>query len=161
MVTKGNYTSLPMLSKKIKVCFGWDESPPTNHVVSCKSLRNKGLHTYLGMVGYCMKDNGEECLEFVHTTVTMEDMNEDKMEYAKFGKVGLKNHANLSHSNILRKAHQWDHFFMKKHLGVSLYSTLFYMWIKGNSTTWGVSIEIHGYEYEEFGFHMEENDESS
>lgn len=67
MVTKGNYTSLLVLNKKTKVCFGWDESHATSHVVSCKCLRNEGLHTFLGMVGYCMKDNGEECLEFVHT----------------------------------------------------------------------------------------------
>jgi hypothetical protein len=82
-----------------------------------QELEDKGLHTYLGMVGYCMKDNGEECLEFVHTNVSMEDTNEGKMEYAKFEKVGLNNHANLSHSNILRKAHQWDNFFYEKTLG--------------------------------------------
>lgn len=28
----------------------------------CKMLRDEGLHTFLGMIGYCMKDNGEEHL---------------------------------------------------------------------------------------------------
>lgn len=60
------------------------------HTVYCKWLRNDGLHTFLGMVGYCMKKNGEEHLEFVHLHVLVEDMNDDKMEYAKFGKVDLK-----------------------------------------------------------------------
>lgn len=78
----------------------------------------------------------------------------------KNGKVGLNNRANLSLSNILQKAHQWARLRMWKHLGVSLHSTLFYMWKRGNSTTWGDSVEIHGYGCEEFGFHMEENDES-
>lgn len=64
--------------------------PPMDHMVYCKWLRNDGLHTFLGMVGYCMKNNGEEHLEFVHLNVLVEDMNDDKMEYAKFGKVDLK-----------------------------------------------------------------------
>lgn len=57
---------------------------------------------FLGMAGYCMKDIGEENFEFVHHNVFANNMNEGKLEYAKFIKVSLKNHASLSHSNILR-----------------------------------------------------------
>ena len=60
MVVTENFTSLPVLTKKIKVCLGWDESPPTGNVVSCKKLKDEGLHTIKGMIGYCMEDNGEE-----------------------------------------------------------------------------------------------------
>lgn len=49
-----------------------------------------------------MKDNGEEHFEFVHRNVSAEDMNDGKMEYTKFGKVGLNNCVILSHSNILQ-----------------------------------------------------------
>ena len=80
MIMKGNYISLLVSNKKIKVCFGCDES----HVVSCECLRNEDLHTFLGMVGYCMKDNGEERLEFVHINCVHEELNEGKMEYAKW-----------------------------------------------------------------------------
>lgn len=70
MVVKGNFTSLVVLNKNIKVCLGWDASPMTGHVVSCKKLRDKGLHcTFLGMVGYCVKENGEEHFEFMHRIV--------------------------------------------------------------------------------------------
>lgn len=48
-----------------------------------------------------MKDNGEEHFEFVHCNVSAEDMNDGKMEYTNFGKVGLNNCVILSHSNIL------------------------------------------------------------
>ena len=50
-----------------------------------------------------MKVNGEEHFdfEFVHHKVFAPDMNGGKMEYAKCGKVGLKNRVSLSHSNIL------------------------------------------------------------
>lgn len=66
MVMKGNFSSLLMLNKKIKVCLDWDLNPPMGHVVSCKDLRDESLHTFKGMVGYCMKDNGEEHFDFIH-----------------------------------------------------------------------------------------------
>lgn len=54
-------------------------SPPTGHVVSCKKLRDEGLHTLLGRVGHCMKDNGGEHIEFVHNNVLVDDMNNGKI----------------------------------------------------------------------------------
>ena len=47
--------------------------------------------------------NGEEHIEFEHHNVSSNGMNEGKWEYAKFGKVGLKNQIGLSHRNILQK----------------------------------------------------------
>ena len=61
----------------------------------------------------------------------------------KFGKVGLKNHVSLSHSNILQKAHQWAQFCMEKYLGVSLLDTLFYMCKSGQfypNSTWVIPL---------------------
>jgi hypothetical protein len=66
MVMKGNFSSLLMLNKNIKVYLDWDLNPPMSHVVSCKDLRDESLHKFKGMVGYCMKDNGEEHFEFIH-----------------------------------------------------------------------------------------------
>ena len=65
MVVKGNFSSPLVLKKKIKVGLGWDKSPPTGHVVSCKKWRDESLHTFLGMVGYCLEDNKEEHFEFL------------------------------------------------------------------------------------------------
>ena len=79
------------------------------------------------MIGYCTKDNMEECFEFVHHNVYANDMNERKMEYAKSEKVGSNNHVSLSHRNILQMAHQWPRFLMKKCLGVTLPGTLYHM----------------------------------
>jgi hypothetical protein len=59
------------------------------HIVPCKRLKDDGLHTFLGTIGYCMKDNGKEHIEFVHHIP--DDMNEGKMEYVKFKKAGLNN----------------------------------------------------------------------
>jgi hypothetical protein len=49
---EGNFNSLLVLNRKIKVCMGWDVSPPMGHVVSCKKLRDKGLNTFKGIIGY-------------------------------------------------------------------------------------------------------------
>lgn len=59
MVAKGDFNSLPMLNKKIKVALGWDAEPCVGHVVPCKKLRDEGLHIFCGygrvLWGYCMK----------------------------------------------------------------------------------------------------------
>ena len=87
MMVKGNFTSLLVLNKEIKVRLGWNVSPPTNQVISCKKLRDEGLHTLLDMMGYC---NDEELFEFVQHDVLMEDMNDGKMEYVKFWEGGFE-----------------------------------------------------------------------
>lgn len=58
-------------------------------------------------MGYCMKKNDDEHFRFVHLNVSTNDMNEGKLEYAKFKKIGLNNCVCLSHTNILQSAHQW------------------------------------------------------
>ena len=82
----GGFTNLLVLNKKIKGCLGWDENPPTGHVVSCKKLRDWGLHTFKGMIGYCMKDN----VCWPRTQLTKQ------LEYVMFRKIGLNNQVSLS-----------------------------------------------------------------
>lgn len=80
VMVKGNFSSFPVLSKKIELCLGWDECPLMGHDISCKRLRDEGLHTSLGMVGYCRKVNGKKHFEFVHHNVSIHDMNNGKLE---------------------------------------------------------------------------------
>lgn len=115
MVMKGNFSS--------QVYLGWDERPPMGRVVASKRLRDEGLHTFLGMVGYCTKDSKEKHFELVHRNVIADDMNEGKMKHVEFEKVGLNNHVSLSHSNILQSAHQHALLRMRKHLGATLANT--------------------------------------
>ena len=67
-----------------------DESPPIGHSISCKSLRNEGLHIFRDIIKYCMKDNGEKHFEFAR--VSTKDMNDGTVEYMKFEKVHLNNY---------------------------------------------------------------------
>lgn len=68
------------------MAFGWDQIPPTWHVVSYKQLRDKELHTFHKMVGNCTKDNGEDHIEFAQHNAFVDDMNEAKMEYVNLGR---------------------------------------------------------------------------
>ena len=151
MAVKGNFANLVVLNKKIKVCLGWDERPPTSCVVSCKKLRDEGLHTFKGVIGYCMKDNGEESFEFVHHNISAEDMNDGKLEYVKLGKVGLNNRVSLPHSDVLQRAHQRVRFHMTKHLGVALPGTLYHMCKNGQfypNPTWVILLRSTGIDVE-------------
>lgn len=77
-----------------------------------QEVEDEGLHIFLVMVGYFMKDNGHEHFEFVHRIVSAEDMNEGKLEYVKFGKVGLNKRVSPPHINILQRMHQWARLCM-------------------------------------------------
>lgn len=60
-----------------------------------------------------MKDNGEKHFELVHHNVSVNEMNNRKSEYIKFGKVNLNNQVSLSHNKTLQIAHQWAHCRVK------------------------------------------------
>ena len=120
MIVKGNFSGLLVLNKKVEGLFGIRCESSNGHVVSCKKLMNEDLHTFKGMIGYYMKDNGEDHFEFVHHNVWADGIYDGKMEHAKCSKVGSNNRVNLCHSNVLQYAHQWAHSHMKKYLGVTL-----------------------------------------
>lgn len=52
-----------------------------------------------------MKDNWEEHFEYVHHNISLDDMNEEKLECAKFRKIGLNNYVRqlCLHNNILQR----------------------------------------------------------
>lgn len=56
------------MNKRIRVALGWEDVSLIGHVVSRNKLRYEGLYTFLGMVGYCMKDNGKIILGLSSTT---------------------------------------------------------------------------------------------
>ena len=163
MVVKGNLKSFLVLTKKIKVCLGWDESHPTDHVVSCKKLKDEGLHTYRGMLKYCMKDNGDAHFEFVHHNVLAEDMNDGKLEYVKLNKVGMNNCVSLSHSNILQRVSSMGWILYDEAFGGHSYED-FVSHVQGRSilpqSDMGDTIEVCRDGCEACGLLMENYDES-
>ena len=62
MVCRLFTSSATMVSKKLKYYLGWEDPKkvPTGHHILTKALQNQGLHTYTGMLGYCIKDKGKD-----------------------------------------------------------------------------------------------------
>jgi hypothetical protein len=63
---------------------------PAGATVMCKTLRNTGLHTFSGMIGYCMKDEGLEHYQVGRHNVTDAEMEGAKEQYIKYGAGPLK-----------------------------------------------------------------------
>lgn len=49
------HSIIAIISKLIKNFLGWDVSPRVGAVVMCHASCYKGLHTFLGMLDYCLK----------------------------------------------------------------------------------------------------------
>ncbi len=43
------------------------------------------MHTYVGMIGYCLKDQGEDHFQFCHMNINAQEMQERVNEYVKYG----------------------------------------------------------------------------
>jgi hypothetical protein len=115
-----------MVSKLIRTYLGWnkDQNPPTGHHVLMKALRNTGLHTYVGILGYCLKDKGKIHFQCVHRNVTPEEIIEGEEEYVKHGTPFAKSKIVLTHKNLLERAATYCMYKLRKQLGSTLPSTL-------------------------------------
>lgn len=66
--------SMIAISRVIKEYLGWDKNVPVGGVVMCRSLKNTGLHTFHGLIGYCMKDLDENHFQMVDHNLAAEDI---------------------------------------------------------------------------------------
>lgn len=71
-----------------------------------KGLTGKGLHTELGMIGYCLKDAGRPGFDArMSESITQEVKDAARNQYLLYGNVTSKGRAALSPRNILEKAY--------------------------------------------------------
>ena len=63
------------VSRILKKYLGWDIQKLAARIVMCKALSNKGLHTFHGLIGYCMKDAQQDHFQTIDHNVTAEDIN--------------------------------------------------------------------------------------
>ena len=116
------------MGKLVKVYLRWDkgEAPSGSHVL-VKRLSGVGLHTYVGMLGYCIKDKGEDHFEVVHNNITDEDLIAGLEEYVKFGTPFAKNKVVLTSKNLLERCLCYLQYRMKSQLGSTLPGVLLHM----------------------------------
>ncbi|KAL2610821.1 hypothetical protein R1flu_022513 [Riccia fluitans] len=62
-------SSTRILKREIKEVIGWESNPPVGGSMCLKSLRDKGLHTIIGLIGYCPKDEGCHISNFTIKTL--------------------------------------------------------------------------------------------
>ncbi len=56
----------------------------------CKLLKGVGMHTYVGMIGYCLKDQGEKHFQFYHKNVNSKHIQEKVDEYVNMDLVFVR-----------------------------------------------------------------------
>jgi hypothetical protein len=101
IVCKLNISSLT-LNQAVKCQFEWNDpvKTPIGHVVDHTLLGGQGLYTFVGLVGYCLKDAGEEHFKVIDLNVSNVEMNVGIDEYMKFGTTSTKKHVALSNLYI-------------------------------------------------------------
>ncbi len=76
------------------------------------------------MIGYCLKDQGEEHFQFCHRNVSLEQMQEGVDEYVKYGACFCKNKIYLTQNNIMERVATFCKYNMKKKIGSILLGVL-------------------------------------
>ena len=130
-----------MVSKLIKSYLGWNDvkKAPIGHHILTKTLCNTRLHTFIGMLGYCIKDKGEYHFQCIHKNVTPEQMEEGLEEYIKYGTPFAKNRIVLIHTSLIQKATTYCRYKIRKELDSTLPGTLLPMQRSSqfiSSTSW-------------------------
>ena len=121
-------TSTIAVNKLVKVYLGWDKGEaPSGSYVLMKRLSGVGLHTYVGMLGYYIKDKGEDHFEVVHNNITHEDLTIGLEEYVKFDTPFAKNKVVLTSKNLLERCLCYLQYRMKSQLGSTLLGVLLHI----------------------------------
>ncbi|KAL3692074.1 hypothetical protein R1sor_005725 [Riccia sorocarpa] len=100
-------TSARQIKSDLHVAIGWDTCCPVGASICVKLLTNKGVHTLVGMVGYCMKDQQELHFRMYCKNVSEKQMDEGRQRYLIFGACNYKNRVELSLYNLLSRAMQF------------------------------------------------------
>lgn len=82
MVIHIDTTCVLAVSKLLKQYLNWDVNKPKSGVIMCKKIVNKGLHTFYGLLGYCMKDRDKEHFETIDHNITSDNLNQRLEQYA-------------------------------------------------------------------------------
>lgn len=84
---------------------GWYEQKNKNLAgkVMCKVLTNCMLHTYQGMIAYCLKDVGKNHFEHCMFNVSNDDVNAGQNLHPLYGRVDIKSRVTLSNKKITER----------------------------------------------------------
>lgn len=86
----------------------WDTDANKHQThIRCRELTGNGVHTFIGMLGYCSKDKDEPWYQCVYKDVSAEDLEQGLQEYLEYGAVSKSKTFFLSHNNIMERTYIW------------------------------------------------------
>ncbi|KAL2649541.1 hypothetical protein R1flu_017669 [Riccia fluitans] len=112
-------SSTTILKWEIKEVIGWQSNPPVGGSVCLKSLREKGLHTVIGLIGYCLKDEGGPHFRFYSKNITEQQKAEGCRMHSIYGASEYKHKLELTPANILGRALQFRKYRVKNSLSIT------------------------------------------
>ncbi|MCO5583934.1 hypothetical protein L7F22_037852 [Adiantum nelumboides] len=104
MVVRIWATSLIAINKKVRRYLGWDTDKPAGGLILCRALKQRNMHTFRGMVGYCMKDRGEPHFRKVDHNISADDLNDGIELHNLYGADALKNKVCLTPVNVFDRS---------------------------------------------------------
>ncbi|KAL2644058.1 hypothetical protein R1flu_011645 [Riccia fluitans] len=112
-------SSTRILKREIKEVIGWESNGPVGASVCLKLLDYKGLHTVIGLIGYCLKDEGAPHFKFYSKNVSEEQKAEGRRIYSIYGASEYKHKLELTPANILGRALQFRKYRVKNPLSIT------------------------------------------
>lgn len=98
-------TSPQSVSAMLKRALGWANGlAPPGAIVMCRKLTGRVLHTWHGLIGYCLKDQDQPHFRCVMHNITSEDAQAGIEAYVQLGAGPLKNKTMLTPSNLYKRA---------------------------------------------------------
>lgn len=151
MVIRIESSSVIAVSRKLKTYLGWDKKQPASAggMVMCRKLTNKGLHTFAGMIGYCMKDSNQPHFETIDHNISAADIALGFEQYSLYGKEENKHRVVLTMTNFVDRVYQWRRFNCKHPMVVDFGRDIYEMMKTGKyypSPGWVVGGSGRGYE---------------
>ena len=120
--------SITIVSKLVKIYLKWNKGDtPLNSHVLVKKLSGIRLHTYVDMLGYCVKDRRKNHFEVVYTNVCDDELAVGLEGYVKLGTSFAKNKIVLTSKNLLERCLCYLWYKMSNQLKSTLLGVLLYM----------------------------------
>jgi len=104
--------------KLLILAMGWETAatkPPLG-MIMVKVLSQQGLHTFLGLVGYCVKDERRDHFQIVAKNITEADFNKGRSEYVLYGKVDESDRVELNVKSLMPRMVQYFRYCYKKQI---------------------------------------------
>ncbi|KAL3685959.1 hypothetical protein R1sor_003981 [Riccia sorocarpa] len=106
-------SSMRMLKQEIRKAIGWAEDGSLGGSICVKSLKDKSLHTVVGIIGYCLKDEKEAHFRMFKKNITEVQMEEGRRMHWIHGASEIKNRLQLTPKNVLTRALQFRKYRAK------------------------------------------------